>query len=83
MRSMVNQVASHKKQKRPRQEQLRIRAGLIMIGHTAKSFAKANGVSTCLVSRLITGHRPGRSGRSAALNRKLAQLAAKLDQLAA
>lgn len=74
---MVKQVASpHKTQKRPIPEQRRIRAGLVMIGHTTRSFAKANGVSTGLISRLISGHRPGTRGLSAQLKRKLEELAA-------
>jgi hypothetical protein len=55
---------------------MRIRAGLLMVGHTTRSFAAHHGVSAVLVCRLITGVRPGLSGKSAELKRKLEQLAA-------
>ncbi len=61
---------------RSRGEQLRIRAGLMMVGHSIKSFAAHHGVSDVLVCRLITGVRPGVRGKSAKLKQQLEQLAA-------
>jgi hypothetical protein len=54
----------------------RVRAGLIMVGHSLTSFAKANKVSRPLVCRIIAGERPALAGRSAVIRRKLEEIAA-------
>lgn len=53
----------------------RIKAGLAMYGHTIASFARAEGVSRPLISRLINQRRSACRGRSAEIRRKLEELA--------
>jgi hypothetical protein len=54
----------------------RVRAGLMMHGKTLKSFARDHQVSRTLLVQIIKGERPARSGKSAALRRKLEEVAA-------
>jgi gp16 family phage-associated protein len=54
----------------------RVKAGLIMLGHSLASFARAHKVSRPLVSRIISGKRPALTGKSAAIRRKLEEIAA-------
>jgi hypothetical protein len=54
----------------------RVRAGLMMHGHTLASFARAHRVARPLLVQIIKGERPARSGKSALLRRKLEEIAA-------
>lgn len=52
----------------------RIRGSLMLLNHSLTSWAKKEGVSAALVSRLIHGGRPGKRGRSKTIRQKLMQL---------
>lgn len=73
---MVDESIRINNPKRRPLDERRVRAGLLLTGHTIASFARRNRVSRQLVWRLISGERPGLSGRSAAIRRKLEEVAA-------
>ena len=76
MSSMViSRSPTDKAQNRERLDSRRIRARLLLEGHTLQSFARIHGVSGPCVSRLIAGVRPGLTGRSAAIMAKLREAA--------
>lgn len=53
---------------------LKLRAALLLRGHTIASFARKHGATRQLVQKIIHGKRPARSGRSATIRAALAGL---------
>lgn len=54
----------------------RVRAGLMIHGHTLQSYARQAGVTRPLIVQIIKGDRPAKSGKSAIIRRQLEEIAA-------
>jgi predicted transcriptional regulator len=72
---MVITATREDKPQKLRLDSRRIRSKLILRGYSLRSWAKSLGVSGPLVSMLISGAKPGKSGQSVVIKRKLEELA--------
>lgn len=72
---VASRVRRHKAENPPKLEPRVVRAALCLRGETLADVAHRHGVRRQMVDKLLRGHRPGRSGKSAAIMRELREVA--------